>query len=626
MCGVPVPIQVPRSGVKLMRRGTSDTSATKRLLAVVTSFSIVLIAASWATAQSENPAREKLKKKVMEKIKQSRDEQPSPPKKTPARPVSRSSDVANPLAAAIKPSEIDAILNKELQDAGRELSPVVKDEDFLRRVTIDLTGKPPTPDKLDEFVESTDPDKRLKVIDELLDSDDTARNWARYWRDVISYHAINQQFARAGGVSKNFEDWMTDQFKQNVHWDKIATELITAKGDVQEDGRTFLIFAQNENNTPNLPVNLASEATRVFMGIQIACAQCHDHPYDEWKREQFHEVAAFFARTIVTRMDPNDPRSFVVKATDDFRPGGAPPKAVAKIGGRFPREHQMPDKEDSEKKHTMHPQFLLGQTPAQSLPDVERRAMFAQYVTDKSDPWFARAYVNRIWSELMGEGFYEPVDDLGPGRTVRFPTAINRLASAWRASDYDVKWLFRLVMNTEAYQREIRPRDPSAESTPFASVCPTRLSGDQIFDSLMSAFGIEEAALGRFVMAASPQARRFGPGGPRLSVTAVFGVDPSTPIDDVQGTVPQALFMMNNQLITGQVRAQGDTLLGRLLSVYDNDEELVRLLYKRVLARVPTDQEMKTCHEHIKDVNNRHEAFEDLLWSLVNSTEFITKR
>jgi hypothetical protein len=593
-----------------------------RFLAGLTAFSLVLAGAAWATAQSQDSPREKMKKKAIEKIKEQRGSKSEPQKKPQtARPVSRSSDVANPLAAAIKPGEIDATLEQELTKAGRELSPVTKDEDFLRRVYFDLTGKPPTPDKLDEFVNDSDPDKRSKIIEALLGTEDYARNWARYWRDVIGYHAINQQ--RFGIGVKEFEDWMAEQLQKNVHWDKVATELITAKGSVEEDGRTYLIFAQNENNTPNLPVNLASEVTRVFMGIQISCAQCHDHPYDEWKREQFHEIAAFFARTVVQRTDPNDLRSFAVRSTDE-RPGGAPGKAAAKFGGRGPREHQMPDKEDPEKKHTMHPQFLLGQTPGQGLPDVERRAIFAEYLTDKSDPWFARAYVNRIWSELMGEGFYEPVDDLGPGREARFPMMVNRLSSAWRASDYDVKWLFRLIMNTEAYQREIRPTDPSAERTPFAAVCPTRLTADQIFDSLATTLGVVDnvGPLGRLP---GPQARR-GPVGMRGEISAAFGVDPSIPTDEVQGTIPQALFMINSPSLANYIRAQGDTLLGRLLPVYDNDEELIRLLYKRILARVPTDSEMKTCLEHIKEVNNRREAFEDLLWSLVNSTEFITKR
>jgi hypothetical protein len=589
----------------------------------LTACSLVLAGAAWATAQSQDSPREKMKQKIAGKIKEQRGAKSEPQNRPQtARPSSRANDNANPLAAAIKPSEIDATLEQELAKAGRELSPITKDEDFLRRVTIDLTGKPPTPDKLDEFLKDTDAAKRAKVIDALLGTEDYARNWARYWRDVIGYHAINQQ--RFGLGVADFENWMTEQLQKNVHWDKVATELITAKGSVREDGRTYLIFAQNENNTPNLPVNLASEVTRVFMGIQIACAQCHDHPYDEWKREQFHEIAAFFARTVVVREDQSDLGSFTVKSTDDFRRGGAPGKAANKVGGRFSREHQMPDKDDPEKKHMMHPQFLLGQTPAQELPDVERRALFAQYVTDKSDPWFARAYVNRIWSELMGEGFYEPVDDIGPGREARFPMIVNRLSSAWRASDYDVKWLFRLIMNTDAYQREIRPTDPSAESSPFASVCPTRLTADQIFDSLATTLGVVDnvGPLGRLP---GPQARR-GPVGMRGEISAAFGVDPSTPFDEVQGTIPQALFMINSPSLANYIRAQGDTLLGRLLPVYDNDEELIRLLYKRILARVPTDTEMKTCLEHIKEVDNRREAFEDLLWSLVNSTEFITKR
>jgi hypothetical protein len=131
--------------------------------------------------------------------------------------------------------------------------------------------------------------------------------------------------------------------------------------------------------------------------------------------------------------------------------------------------------------------------------------------------------------------------------------------------------------------------------------------------------------VGPLGMRPGPQGRR-GPVGMRGEISAAFGVDPSTPTDEVQGTIPQALFMINSPALANYIRAQGDTLLGRLLSVYDNDEELIRLLYKRILARVPTDNEMKTCQEYIKEVDNRREAFEDLLWSLVNSTEFITKR
>jgi Protein of unknown function (DUF1549)/Protein of unknown function (DUF1553) len=592
-----------------------------RLLSCLTISTIVLLCTSWATAQSDTSSRESLKRKRMEKDSVAPSQKPPQPKPRPVKPVVRPSDVVNPLASAVKPSEIDTLLETELTKAGRELSPITRDEDFLRRVTIDLTGSPPTPDKLDEFIADKRPDKRSRVIDELLSTEGYARNWARYWRDVIRFHAIDP---RSQITAPKFEEWLTEQLSKNVHWDKIATELITAKGKTEEDGRTYLIFSQFDME--NTAVNVAAEATRVFLGIQISCAQCHDHPYDQWKREQFHEMAAFFARTLVFR-EPGNPRTFEVRSKDDMvrgRPGFAKAAVAKKKGGVLSLEHGMPDKSDPEKTHTMHPAFLLGQKPGEGLSDVERRELFASYVTDANDPWFARAYVNRIWGELMGEGFYEPVDDLGPGREARFPLIINRLASAWRASGYDVKWLFRLIMNTQAYQREIRPRDPSAESTPFAAVCPTRLSADQIFDSLVNALGVEDSGpTGRMNYAA---AKRGIGGGARFQISREFGVDPSAPNDDVQGTVPQALFFMNSPLVAQRINANGDTMLSRWLSVYTQDEEVIRLIYKRVLARSPSANELETCQEYLRQVGDRKEAFEDLLWSLVNSTEFITKR
>ncbi len=602
-----------------------------RTIAGLVTFGVLLGSGHWVAAQGRGRAAGDAKSARSDKATTARNAYGSG-SKTPAAPVARGGDSGNSLAASIKSSEIDSLLEKEIARGNNPLSPVTNDEDFLRRVYLDLTGKPPAPNRLDEFTKSTDPAKRSRVIDELLDTDDYARHWARYWRDVIAYHAIER---RALSAARNFEDWMADQLKRNVKWDRVAAELITATGPVQEEGRTFLIFAQFDME--NTPVNLAAETSRVFLGIQIQCAQCHDHPYDEWKREQFHEMAAFFARTLVRRDPDGSPIAFEVKSLDkeleDRFPGLAKAKAKGKLpplpaakkgGGRSP-EHRMPDKEDPEKMTVMHPKFLLGQEPGKGLDDASRREQFAQYVTDKSNYWFARAYVNRVWGELMGEGFYEPVDDLGPGREARFPMIVNRLASAWRAADYDVKWLFRLIMNTAAYQREIRPRDPSAGALPFASVCPTRLSGDQIFDSLVHALGLPENVMPPRD-AAGPGARRQGAFGFRGLFNLQFGVDPSVPTDDVQGTIPQALFLMNNPLIEQQISGGGDTMLSRWLSVYEDDEELIRLMYKRVLARAPAVSELKTAKDYIREVGNRREAMEDLLWSLVNSTEFITKR
>ncbi len=514
----------------------------------------------------------------------------------------------------VSSGDIDALLAQELEQHGAELSPVTRDEDFLRRAFIDLTGKPPAPDRLDQFVRDPDPAKRSKLIAKLLETDDYAHNWARYWRDVILYHALDRRVALG---AKPFENWMADQLKKNVPWDKVATQLLTATGRMDEDPSTFLIAAQFDQQ--NMPVNLAAETTRIFLGIQVQCAQCHDHPYDQWKREQFHQMAAFFARTRARLDRSKDQPTLVVFSVR----GGGP---FARGGG--PLEYFMPDKEDPEKKILTQPKFLLGQSIEPNQSDLDRRNALAALITDESDPWFARAYVNRIWGALMGEGFYEPIDDLGPGRTPRFPVVINRIASAWRASDYDVKWLFRLVMNTEAYQREIRPRDASEQRTPFASVCPTRLSADQIFDSLATALGIDESS----AFGPGPGMRPGGMGypGARFGIRGLFnlqfGVDPSAPSEETQGTIPQALLLMNSPLVERQLSSGGNTLLGRLLPVYDDDAEVIGLLYKRVLARAPSDNELATCRAYIAEVGDRREAFEDVLWSLVNSTEFITKR
>lgn len=545
----------------------------------------------------------------------------------PTRQVPRA--VSSPAPTGVpklQPGEIDLLLERELANAKVPLSPLTNDHDFVRRVCLDVTGKLPTPQQLDEFASDTDPQKRSKLIDKLLTSDDYAGNWARYWRDVIGYHAIDP---RARIAAKGFEDWLSDQLKRNVHWDQIAEELITATGSVNEDGRTYLIFAQFDME--NTPVNLASELTRVFMGIQVACAQCHDHPYDQWKREQFHETAAFFARTIVRRENGGDPRSFVVTSLEDAFGDRPFAKAVAKKGMPRGREHQMPDANDPEKKTTMHPKFLLGQETPHGISDKERREYFVDFLTDRNNYWFARAYVNRIWGELMGEGFYEPVDDLGPERNPRFPMILNRIAAEWRTSDYDVRWLFRTILNTRAYQRQIRPRDPSVESPPFAAMCATRLRDEQIFDSLTYALGLNESQLNRMVGRTGPPGKvaggmaRAGVSPARAAYIQNFGVDPSLSKGDVLGTIASALLIMNGAF-NQALNARGDTLLGRMLPVFDDDDEVIRLLYKRTLARAPSDRELATAKAYIKEVGDRHEAFEDLLWCLVNSTEMITKR
>ena len=282
----------------------------------------------------------------------------------------------------------------------------------------------------------------------------------------------------------------------------------------------------------------------------------------------------------------------------------------------------MPDKKNPASKGTeMEPVlFLTGQKLSTGVKDAERRGALASWITAKDNLWFAKAFVNRMWAELMGRGFYEPVDDLGPDRVCSAPKTMDFLAQAFVESGYDVKWFFQTAMATEAYQRQSRSRTDTADS-PFVASCSQRLRSDQLFDSLVSVLNLE----GRLPQApadAPPNFRR----DPRFQFNQVFGYDPSEPREEIAASVPQALLMMNSPLIIQGISAyRRDALGGVLAHNKDNQAALVEV-YLNTLGRGPSEKEKQTCLAYIRQVNNRNEAFEDILWSLINSTEFTYRK
>jgi hypothetical protein len=440
--------------------------------------------------------------------------------------------------------------------------------------------------------------------------------------------------------------------------------MITATGQNDENGAVAFPLAYQAQ-----PVEMAGEVSRIFMGVQIQCAQCHDHKTDAWKQRQFHEFAAFFAG-----MRPRN----VTKAA----PGQLPVFAVVMQG---PRRYTMPDKNNPQKQIPIAPRFFLSSsksTPEPALPEAldvpERRALAASYVTGQDNPWFARAYINRIWYTLMGEAFYEPIDDIGPERSPKAVEVLDPLAEQWQKGGYDVRWLFRTILNTEAYQRRIRSTANEAGKTPFASNCPSRLRADQVYDALVQALALPTDENAQPGQSAKPRANIPGPGknaqnpradlslgdpkrqpgqpqtkggalkkaaaaglasqigkkagavrrpgGQRLLFDRLFGVDPSVPNDDVMGTIPQALFLMNSPLIDNRTQAKPGTVLGEILNTAPNERAALGALYLRVLSRQPTTHEVEVCGRYLASVTDRREAFEDIYWSLINTTEFLTRR
>jgi len=509
----------------------------------------------------------------------------------------------------------DALIEREVlsgdEDAGEaiDVASITDDETYLRRVTLDLIGELPTAEEITAFVLDPRPNKREALVDRLLADPRYGTNWGRYWRDVILYRRNDE---RALLAYRSGEQYLADSLNQNKPWDEIAREMLTATGNLAEDGQTILLAAQwNETE------DRASEASRIFLGIQIQCAQCHDHKTDRWKREQFHELAAFFPRIRVRPIRvEGQRRGFELVSIDRV-----PPRIQKRIGGL---EHRMPDLDDASAKGTpIKPEFFLsGEGLDFGATDKERRRQLADWITSPENKWFATAFVNRMWGELVGAGFYEPIDDLGPDREPVAPKTVRFLASQFVAHGYDVKWLMRTIVLTDAYQRENRPTS-SSESDLFACASSQRLRADQLFSALTAALDIDESS----AAANKRRGPKYGPARTlRGQFNAIFGFDPSTPADEISSSIPQALALMNSPGIERSLRATPNSVLGRLLKSTDDDEQVIVELYLRTLAREPSAEEIETTLEYVDSVGSRVEAFEDVLWALVNTSEFLHRQ
>lgn len=457
--------------------------------------------------------------------------------------------------------DLDKALELELGQNTQGLAKTIDDETFVRRVYLDLTGNLPTPEKIKAFISSRNSKKRSNLIDELLETEAYARKWARYWTSVIFYDSE----ANKNRISpKALEDWLSEQFSKGAPWDYITVMLISATPKRNKKVRNDYGQKFGPNNfvlaCENKSTELASQTARIFMGISIKCAECHDHPFDNWKREQFHELAAFF----------------------------------------HPYTYKMPDKDDPTVKTVVKPRFLLGEKPHEKMKSDARRVSIAAYLAyNPKNYWFARAYVNRIWSELIGDGFYD-VDSLGPDSDVIHKPVVNRVAANFRYKDFDPKWLFRLIMNSKVYQREMQTI--SSQSELFTSVRPSRLRPDVVAGSVKKLIG-EDKKLHKEIM-------------------QVFDMNPSLPQGALEGSIQQALMMMNHSAL--QSKLSKSELKKRLIKL--SGEEMVHTLYLNVLARHATEEEVQRNLSFLKESQNHDEAIDDLMWVLVNSTEFRTKR
>jgi Protein of unknown function (DUF1549)/Protein of unknown function (DUF1553) len=503
------------------------------------------------------------------------------------------------LIHAEAPSEVEmaARIDRHLAEAwareGIEPVPRATDAEFLRRAWLDLCGIiPPLNDDdglsgVHDFLADERPEKRALLIDALLAKRKHSIHLADVWKDVMLPENVNlQQFGRDTG----FQTWLRQRFAVNEPYNKLVRRLIVANGDAGQPGPALFYTALELK-----PENLAASTSRIFLGVQIQCAQCHNHPFDHWTREDFWGYAAFFARL--------------------ERPGGN--QQVASQVREIPTgEVTIPETEE-----VVLPRFLGGAVS----PDEEERTRLvrlADWLTAADNPWFARATVNRAWALLFGRGLVEPVDDLGPHNPARHPELLNELADDFVESGFDLRRLLRTLALTDAYQLSSRSTPETGERPElFAQMAVKTMTAEQLYDCLTEAMRRRETG----AAATTPVFALGGADPDRQAFLARFRA-PTQGATEYQGGIPQALTLMNGQVVRQATDLSQSDLLLALDAPFFTDEQRLDVLFLSTLARPPSDEERAWILEYVQAGGTKSDSLEalgDVLWALLNSAEFV---
>jgi len=527
-------------------------------------------------------------------------------------------------------AQVDALMEGAWKEEGVRPRRDASDAEFLRRAALDLTGAIPSEDLVREFLgaRASQTKRRGRAIAMLLDDPGFARAMALRWsyllvgRDYLfrslNYRRFRQMQDRSmggsmsGGMDGGSADddlpvpplvaWLEEQLEADVGWDAVARDLLAAEGRSDEDGATHYAvrYARGGGGAEEITGN----AMRVFQGLQIQCAQCHDHPYTDWTQEQFYGVAAFFARTRARPIREGDRRiAFQV---------------VERRGGQA----RIPAAE-GERGRLVLPAFLTGERIPPG-PGVARRESLAELVTADDNPWFAPATVNRMWSFFFGAGIVNPVDDMEQ-TGVPHEAVLELLSDDLRRSGYSLRRLAEVIVSTRAYQlSSAGPAEGRGEELWLFARAPLRsLSAEQLFFSVLQATGTEEIRPTGLRQRRRLERMKFGL---LRQFLQTFGDDEAAEVVD-EGTIPQALMLLNGPLTNDAVRPRpGHPLYDRLFALRDTDAR-TELVYLRVLGREPSRRERRVVEKLVssrvaRSARGKARAWADVVWALLNSAEF----
>ena len=501
---------------------------------------------------------------------------------------------------------IDQQIRQGWQDNEIEASAAASDEEWVRRIYLGLLGRIPTMEEARKFLADESPRKRSVLTEELLEHEDYVRNFTTVWSNNCIGRGAPQRVSRTG-----MEKFFREAFAKNRPWNEIVVDIVTASGHYEENGAVNYTLAQMQNADEG--VQLTAMTARLFLGLQVQCTQCHNHPFNKWQQDQFWEYNSFFrqvGKIDHRKLDPNTGRM-----VDDYSE-----VVWQEFSGPVYYEKR------SGVMQVAYPRFQgLEVDPGVG---VDRRVEFGKLITqpvDGAPPQIAQAMVNRTWSHFFGYGFTRPVDDMGPHNPASHPDLLERLSREFVTANYDVKELIRWIVSSEAYgltsqyNDKNKIDDPGAGEVPlFSHMYLKSMQAEQMYDSLIVASNAHKS--GRGGWGAQEEQRRIW----MQQFVVAFENDENDESTTFNGTIPQALMMMNSELMDKACSVERGSFLFESMSSPGNEAQKIQELYLAALSRNPTKTEIGKVQKMLKSYGNQKlMGYQDLFWALLNSNEFV---
>jgi hypothetical protein len=489
---------------------------------------------------------------------------------------------------------IDRLVHDKLKRLNILPSDVSSDAEFLRRVSVDLTGIPPAPEQIRAFLadKTESRRKRALLVDKLLDRPEFVNHWSVKWSDLLQ---VNRTKLGDKGVW-TFREWIRESLANNKPYDQLVRELVTARGSTfRNPPANFLRFTKE-------PKVAMETTTQLFLGVRMVCAQCHDHPFEQWTQNQYYSLSAFFGRV-------------------GLKPGMESEEEVV-----------FEKREDAEIHHPkdgriMPAKFLFGADHF-TVRETDLRESLAEWLTSKENPYFAKAMANRLWSYFIGRGIIEPVDDIRASNPPTNPALLDALTRDFIEHNFDLKHLMRTIVTSRAYQLSFRTNETNAhDDINFSHALPRRLSAEQLLDAVYVATGTHSKL--KEVPAGSNAQDFPDPSVDRGGFLDLFGRPERQTSCECERrsdvSLVQALNLLNGSTIADAI-ADAEGRVAKLILGGATDRQIVDELYLAALGRSPEAGERDLAQTYLAGGPSRAERAQDLLWALLNSNAFLFNR